>query len=174
MAGGSGEDLPPELVMCVFRAVHEYIAGADEGEAESVGHQLTGALGLGMAEVAAGLQRLREQGWTSVGGHVIVGPHTTVGAKIVLAADTITLAEDATVLPLEGIGALANSASRSSIGELGNLQVLTLVLVWLLAAGMPIVQQALPLDAATIIANEYGTAGLAVAITSVILSRRRH
>ena len=174
MTEGNAEDQQPELVMTVFRAVQNYIADAAEREAESAGRQLGDAMGLGKAVVTAALQELQEEGWVNVGRHVIVGPHGTVEAGTVLAADTITLSESATVMPLEDIGVLTTRASRGGIAGLNNLQVFTLVLVWLLAVGMPIVQQVLPPDVATILSNDYGTVGLAVAITSVILSSRRH
>lgn len=174
MTGASAEGLPPELAMQVFRAVQEYIAGAVEGEPESAGRRIGEVVGLGMVEVTAALQKLRKEGWVNVGRHVIVGPHQTVGAMAVLSADKITLFESASVSPLMNIDVLTIKASRSGIAGLGNLQVFTLVLVWLLAVGIPIVQQELPKDMTTILSNEYGTVGLAVAVTSVILTSRRH
>lgn len=46
---------------------------------------------------------------------------------------------------------LAIKISRSGIAGLSTVPVFTLVLVWLLAVGMPVVQQALPPEAQTIL-----------------------
>lgn len=166
------DDLPPELAAAVFRVVQEYMAGLAEGEAESAGRRVSEAMGL-EAAVAAAVHKLREEGWVKVGGHAIVGPHTAVGARHVLGADTITLSESSAILPLEGISVLVDKASRKGIAGLSRLQVFTLVLVWLVAVGVPVVQQALPPEAQTILSNDYGTISLAIAITAVILGRRK-
>lgn len=52
-------------------------------------------------------------------------------------------------------------------------QVLALVLVWLLAIGAPIIQQALPPEAQTLLWHEYGTIGIGIAIALVIFSRKQ-
>ena len=114
MTEDNAEDLPPELVMPVFRAVQDYIAGMAEKEVEAAGHKLSNVMDLGTAEVTAALQKLQEKGWVNVGRHVIVGPRVTVEALTVLGADTITFSEGARVLPLD-IGVLATKASQSGI-----------------------------------------------------------
>ena len=50
--------------------------------------------------------------------------------------------------------------------------MLALVLLWLLTIGAPVAQQALPPEAQTLLSNEYGTIGLAIALTLVIVSRK--
>ena len=94
-------------------------------------------------------------------------------ARAVLDSDTITLSESASVLPLEGIGELAATASRSGIAGLSTAQVLALVLLWLLTIGAPVVQHALPPETQTLLSNEYGTVGIAIALTLVIFARQR-
>ncbi|MGH3217162.1 MAG: hypothetical protein ACRDPY_00280 [Streptosporangiaceae bacterium] len=172
MTESDAEDLTAELLMQVFQAVQEYVAGS-EVKAVSAAHQVSKAMDLGLAEVAAAVQKLKERGWVSVGGHVIVGPHKSVEASAVLSAHKVYLSEGAIVLPLEGIGELAAKTSGTGIAGLSALQLFTLILLWLLAVGMPVAQQALPPEARTILSDEYGTIGLAVAITSVILAHKR-
>ncbi|HEY5985244.1 MAG TPA: hypothetical protein VIV12_02510 [Streptosporangiaceae bacterium] len=104
---------------------------------------------------------------------MIVGPNLTAEARVVLGADMITLSDGASVLPLEGIGELSARASRNGITGLSPIQVLTLVLVWLLAVSVPVVQQELPPEAQAIVSNENGMISLALAITLVIVSRKR-
>jgi hypothetical protein len=174
MTERDAEDLPPELVMALFRTVQEYMVGLAEGEAESAGHQVTEALGLGVAAITAAVTKLREEGWVNVGRHVMVGPDASVSARHVIFAERITVSESATIVPLEDIRVLTAKASRKGIAGLTALQVFTLVVVWLLAASMPVAQQALPPEAQAILANEYGTIGLGLAITSVILTSRRN
>lgn len=48
-----------------------------------------------------------------------------------------------------------------------------LVLVWLLTLGAPVAQQYLRPDDQAVISNEYATIALALAITTVILGRKR-
>ena len=75
--------------------------------------------------------------------------------------------------PLEGIGELSATASRSGIAGLSTAQVLALVLLWLLTIGAPVVQHALPPETQTLLSNEYGTVGIAIALTLVIFGRQR-
>ncbi len=162
-----------EQGILIVRALQKYLtATPDDPDVLAVVRQVSEAIRVGTAEVAEAVQKLREEGWVNVGGHVIVGPHVAVGARAVLDADTITLSEDASVLRLEGIGELVARASRSGIAGLSTAQVLTLVLLWLLTIGTPVVQMALPPDAQTLLSNEYGTIGIAIAITLVIFSRK--
>jgi hypothetical protein len=47
------------------------------------------------------------------------------------------------------------------------------VLVWLLAFGTPVVQQTLPPEAKQVVTGDIGTAGLAFAITMLVIQQRR-
>jgi hypothetical protein len=163
-----------EQGMPIFRALQKYLtATPDDPDVLAVARQVSEAIGLGTAEVAEAVQNVREVGWVNVGGHVIVGPHVAVEARAVLDADTITLSESASVLRLVGIGELATKASRSGIAGLSTAQVLVLVLLWLLAIGAPVVQKELPPEAQALLSNEYGTIGIAIALTLVVFNRQR-
>ena len=115
----------------------------------------------GMAEVVEAVRKF-----------AIVGPGQVVEATAVLGADVITLSEGASVLPLEDISELSAKVTRDGIAGLSTTQVLTLVLLWLLTIGAPIVQQALPPEAQALLNSEYGTVGIAIALTLVIVSRK--
>ena len=102
-----------EPAMLIFRALREYLIDTPgEPDVLAVARRAGEVIRLRTAEVADAVQKLREVGWVNVGGHVIVGPHVAVEARAVLDSDTITLSESASVLPLEGIGELAATASR--------------------------------------------------------------
>lgn len=105
--------------------------------------------------------------------HVLVGPNQAVEAWLVIDADMITLSRGSTVLPLGDIDELAARVSRDGIAGFSITQVLALVLVWLLTIGAPIIQQALPPEAQTLLSNEYGAIGIGIAITLVIFSRQQ-
>jgi hypothetical protein len=49
--------------------------------------------------------------------------------------------------------------------------ILILVRTWLLLIGMPLIQQQLSPEAHAVIANEYATIGIAIAITTVIMQQ---
>lgn len=64
-------------------------------------------------------------------------------------------------------------ASRDGIASIGTAQLVLLLLVWLVAIGLPMVQQALPPEGQTVLNNEYGTIGIAVALTLVLLQKQK-
>jgi len=45
--------------------------------------------------------------------------------------------------------------------------------LWLIAVGLPVVQQALPPEAQAVLSHEYATLPIAIAITLIIVSRKR-
>jgi hypothetical protein len=173
-----------ELAKAIFRAVQQYLAGArtEDGGATSAASQLGEAMGLGMGEVIAAVQD--RAGWPSAatlfgGGTLAAGGHVTAAATLSgertlrVAADEIHVEEDASVVRLEDIHLLSARASRDGIGGFSPVQVLALVFLWLLALGGPVGQQALPLDVQAVLSNEYGTIGVALALTLVIVGRKR-
>jgi hypothetical protein len=171
---GSEQDQDAELArnaealreqgMPIFRRVQEYIVGggAAEGSAACAARQVSAAMDLEMAEVLAAVRK-----------QVIIGPNQAIEAMAVLDADMITLSEGASVLPLEDVGELSVKVARDGIAGLTTTQMLVLVLLWLLTIGAPVVQQALPPEAQTLLNSEYGTIGIAIAITLAIVSRKR-
>jgi hypothetical protein len=171
VAEGSERDQEMELAretesvwaqgMPILRAVEEQIAGKRVTDGESAARQISAALNLGITEVTAAVRKV-----------VIVGPNQDVDARVVMEADLIVLSEGSSVTPLEDIDELSARASRDGIAGFSNTQVLALVLVWLLTIGAPVVQQALPPGAQTMLSDEYGTLGIAIALTLVILSRK--
>jgi hypothetical protein len=153
-----------EQGMPIYRVVQEYIAGtrAAERGVSSAARQIGEAMDMGMAEVFAAVRK-----------HVIIAPNQAVEARVVLDADTITLSEGSSVIPLVDIVELSARASRDGIAGFSIMQVLALVLVWLLSVGSPVVQVALPPEAQTVVSNEYATLGIAIAITLLIVQNRK-
>lgn len=74
---------------------------------------------------------------------------------------------------LEIVRDLSARAAREGIAPLTRIDVLTLVLVWLLTIGAPVLQQFLPTEDQAVMSNEYVTAAIGVAITTIILGRKR-
>ena len=96
----------------------------------------------------------------------------TAANASIAAGDFAAITENASVVRLDNLSKLSSRASRHGIAGLTAMQVLALVLVWLLAVGVPVIQQALPPEAQALLSDENGTISLAFAITLVILSRR--
>jgi hypothetical protein len=143
------------------------------GGAVLAAQQVSKAMDLEMADVAAAVQELaswppvaRFSGEELLGKHVLVGPNMAAKARAVLGADLITLSEGASILPLEDISELSARASQVGIAGFNRIQVFTLVLVWLLAVGIPTAQQELPKEAQILISNENGMISLTLAILS--------
>jgi len=65
------------------------------------------------------------------------------------------------------------TATRDGIAGLTPVQLLIVVLVWLLALGTPLIQETLPPEAQQVVTGDIGTAGLALAITTLIIQQRR-
>ena len=136
----------------------------------AVAHQVALAMDAGIREVFAAVQNAGEQ--TVYGaGSVIIGKPTYVAAGDVAAAS-----ETAYVVRLEDSGQaidkLATKATRDGIAGLSPVQVLTLALIWIFLVGGPVAQDALPLDVQSVLTNEYGTLGIALAVTFWILANR--
>jgi hypothetical protein len=74
---------------------------------------------------------------------------------------------------LEEISDLATRAAREGIRSLTKLDVLTLVLVWLVTLGAPVLERYLQKDDQAVISNEYATVALGLAIMTMILGRKR-
>ena len=74
---------------------------------------------------------------------------------------------------LEIVSDLSARAAREGIAPLTKIDVLTLVLVWLVTIGAPVLQQFLPAEDQAVMSNEYVTAAVGLAITTIILGRKR-
>ena len=152
--------------MPIFRHVQQYLHGtlATETGVAAAARQVGKAMDLGMAEVIVAAQKLMP--WPGAG---LAG--TAANASIA-AGDFAAITENASVVRLDNLSELSSRASRQGIAGLTTMQVLALVLIWLLAVGVPVIQQALPPEAQALLSDENGTISLAFAITLVILSRR--
>jgi hypothetical protein len=73
---------------------------------------------------------------------------------------------------LEDVAELAAKAKKDGVTSLSTFQVLTLVLVWLVALSTPVAQQTLPPEVQAVLNSEVATVGLAIALTAVIISRK--
>jgi hypothetical protein len=85
---------------------------------------------------------------------------------------TITLSDHDSVRP-ENLSRALTKATNEGIAGLTPVQLLIVVLVWLMAFGMPLIQETLPPDAQQVVTGDIGTAGLALAITTLIIQQRR-
>jgi hypothetical protein len=74
---------------------------------------------------------------------------------------------------LETVRDLSARAAREGIAPLTKIDVLTLVLVWLLTIGAPVLQRFLPTEDQAVMSNEYVTAAIGLAITTIVLGRKR-
>jgi hypothetical protein len=183
VSDGSEQDREAELArqaealreqgMPIFRAVQEYItgAGAAEESAISAARQVSEAMDRGMAEVIAAVGNMVGLAGTAANTSQASGSLSAL-AMITVDADVITVSDSETVRP-ENLNRLLARASRDGIAGLSTTQTLVLVLIWLLTIGAPVVQQALPPEAQTLLSDEYGTISIAIAITLVIFSRKR-
>jgi hypothetical protein len=164
----------------IFRALQEYVVGArtDDPDSPTVARQVSEALDVERAEVIAALQRLALvdratlRGVGSLGGYVMGAATLSGEGTLAAGASVITLTDSDSLRP-ENLARLSAKVTRDGIAGLSIMQVLALVLLWLLTIGAPFVQQALPPEAQTLLNNEYGTVGLGIALTLVIVSRKR-
>jgi hypothetical protein len=177
--------------MPFYRAAREFVAGdpaTQEGGRPilEVARQVAEAMGLGINEVIAiirksdGLSSLQGGAILSGEGTLTAGRNVTAGAnlagvgRLVADADVVTASESESVVRLEDIRELSTRASREGIAGFTPTQIFTLVLVWLLTLGAPVVQElALPPDAQIVVSNEYATVGIGLAITVMILQNRK-
>jgi len=152
--------------MPIFRHVQQYLHGtlATETGVAAAARQVGKAMDLGMAEVIVAAQKLVPWPGADLAG-------TAANASIA-AGDFAAVTENASVVRLDNLSKLSSRASRHDIAGLTTMQVLALVLIWLLAVGVPVIQQALPPEAQALLSDENGTISLAFAITLVILNRR--
>lgn len=91
-------------------------------------------------------------------------------AEVLRAAGLISLQHE-TMSP-ENVTRAVATASRDGIAGLTPVQLLIVVLVWLLAFGLPVADQTLPPEAQAVISGDVGTAALAIAITTLIIQQR--
>jgi hypothetical protein len=179
-----------EQGMPIFRTVQEFVGDAKAAEDAAgpvfaVAHQTAEALDLRIAEVIAAVRALpgfdrwqpaaalSGEGTLIASGRVLAGASLTAEARIFASADVITASERESTVKQEDIADLSAKASRDGVAGLSPIQVFTLVLLWLLTLGAPVVQElVLPPEAQTVVSNEYATFGIGLAITLVILQNR--
>jgi hypothetical protein len=164
----------PEWAVPVFRAVQEYLAGvrAEGGEIAAEARRVGEALGVGLAEVAAAVKGDGAAGAglvMSYGGFALPGLAFAGVAEVRASAEA---ASAAAVRP-EDVGDLSARASRDGIAGLSPMQLFILVLVWMLALGLPAERQGLPPEVQAMLSDYYGTVGVAVSVTALILGRVR-
>jgi hypothetical protein len=188
MAGGESQDSVDELTP-IYRAVQEHIASlrkAEAGAEAAMARRIGEVLGLTADEVIAAIRKneviraIRNRYlWlgTPVGeDEIIIGSSRLVLPKleIIGIASATASAGDVSVEVHQGdIGELSARATRDGIGTLSTVQVLALVLVWLMALGLPVVQARLPQADRALLDSEYGTIGIGLAITAMILARKK-
>lgn len=194
-------DVTPDQSRLIYRAVQQYLArpGANEPSMQSVASELSEQLDQGMAEVIAAVRKLapqsggatlsgegtlsggghlraatglRGEGTLSAGTHAMVFAGVAEGRAVVPTPQVITLSDTDSVRP-ENLNRLLTKASRDGIAGFSNIQVLALVLICLLAVGTPFAQLALPPEAQVLLADEYATIGLGLALVLAIVQNRK-
>jgi hypothetical protein len=187
----SEQEWPAELTgqavtqqkMAFFLKVKQLLDGAlvaDADGAQRLAREVGEAIDLGMADVIAAVRKLGDPAGmaasTGPGGAAAItgsGSLALSSMRFVADGDVITAMESESVATLEDIGRLTARARRDGIARLSTMQVLALVLVWLLAIGLPVAQQALPPAAQIAVSNEYATLGVAIVLTSQIVQDRK-
>ncbi len=106
------------------------------------------------------------------------GARLTAAAVLSANADVVGAIDDLTVTESEGhhvddMGELVTKAARSGFLDLSVSQVLAVVLVVLLAVGLPFAQVQLPSDVQLLLADEEATLGIGLAITLAIVQNRK-
>jgi hypothetical protein len=89
------------------------------------------------------------------------------------AIDDLAVAKSETDEHLEDIGKLVTKAARSGFLDLSVPQVFAVVLVVLLAVGLPFAQVQLPPDVQSLMVDEEATLGIGLAITLAIMQNRK-
>jgi hypothetical protein len=180
-----------ERGMPFFRTAREFVAG-DRATQEGIGavlevaRQVAEAMDMRIDEVIATVQKyggysflqggavLSGEGTLTAGRNITAGANLTGVGRLVAGAEVVTVSESESVVKLEDISELSTRASRDGIAGLSPAQILTLVLVWLLTLGAPVVQElALPPNAQIVVSNEYATLSIGLAITVMILQNRK-
>lgn len=151
-------------------------AARDAGETSqllAVARQVAEMMGPSILE-GVDIEALREDLLRRVNemGRDVRGEDLRVKASVAAVAGTASNVSVATG-SLEVVRGLSARAAREGIADLTKLDVLTLVLVWLLTIGAPVLQRFLPAEDQTVMSNEYATVALGLAITTMILGRRR-
>jgi hypothetical protein len=185
----------------VYHAVQQYIAGAGTVGAgmQSVARQLDEAMAQGMTEVIAAVQNLARQstgvslsgegslgggqmlagaslsgvGTLGTGGPVMAPAGLAQGWGSAPGPDVITVSDDDSLRP-ENLNRLLVKASRDGMAGLSAVQILALVLICLLAIGMPFAQLTLPPEGQALLGDEYGTLSLGLTIALLIVQNRKH
>jgi hypothetical protein len=111
------------------------------------------------------------------GERLEVGGPGAVGAALAeygaaLGASHLILSDPDAIRP-ENLTRLARQASESGIGKLSPVQILWLVLAWLILIGIPLASKELPPGAQSVVSDEIGAAGLAVAVSAMIFQKRK-
>ena len=171
--GQPAED--PELVqepdLEIFQRVWTLVTAArDAGETSqllAVAHAVAEMMGPSILE-GVDIEALREDLLRRVSemGQDVRGQDLRVKAGVAAVAGTASNVSVATG-SLEIVRGLSAQAAREGIAHLTKLDVLTLVLVWLLMIGAPVLQRFLPPEDQTVMSNEYATVALGLAITGV-------
>lgn len=173
-ADAAGNDPPQTLQL--FRIAQQF---ADDATAQaSSAPSLEGMLRQAFLAVEAAIrERFADAGPQAIhgSGGITLPKLSVAGVGRVSDGDVATATEDAQVTVLEemGVGKLVTKAAREGIAGLSPAQVLTLTLVWIFMVGGPVVQQALPPEIQSVLTNEYGTLGVALAVTFWILANRK-
>lgn len=139
------------------RIVLDHVASGSVGDPtlpESLGRYISEALSISMGDIAQHLALLE----------------TDEGPEVVISTARLW---DFPETRLEDVNDLAAKAKKDGVTSLSPFQVFTLVLVWLVMLSTPIVQQHLPRAVQATLADEVGTVGLAIAITTLIIQRKR-
>ena len=167
----------------IYHAAQQYVAAARTGkeDIQAIARQLGEAMDQGMAEVVAAVQNLAPQsasaslsgkGSLVAGGHVMAFAGLAEATGVAPNASVITVSDSENVRP-ENLDNLLARASRNGIAGLSTVQVLAVVLVCLLAIGTPLAQLTLPPEAQALLADEYSTLGLGLAIALLIVQNRK-
>lgn len=99
------------------------------------------------------------EAWRSISGSITDENHLARYLREVITADTKLILQDLDSAWPENVNKALATASREGIAKLSPVQLLPLVLVWLLAFGMPLVQQTLPPEAQAVITGDVGYRG---------------
>lgn len=148
----------------IVRAAQQFVDDARAAQAQAgtplpFAQQITLTVDAGIREVISAVQ--------GEGGLVLGNIGMNITATVVADIDVIRVTEHASVVVLEESGKLPSGDQAAKAGQL-----LVLVLVWILALGGPIAQQALAPEAQAVLTNELATFGLALMITWRILDKR--
>jgi hypothetical protein len=89
------------------------------------------------------------------------------------AIEEVATSSDIDSVRPENLKRLLTEASKEGIAKLSAGQVFLLAVAWILLIGVPVIQQALPPEDQAVANTEVGTVGLALAITTLIIQKRK-